>query len=122
MKTAAKVFIIIGMVCTFWLIFPLVVGILALNKINNAKSKEDLTAMAVLTILFCSFLGGILMLCIPDTEFNGGVQDCKADQVLKSDKLSDVAENLTQLKKLLDDSVITQDIYEEKRKKYLETI
>ena len=38
MKTVAKVFIIIGMVCSFYLIFPIVLGIFALKKLDTATS------------------------------------------------------------------------------------
>ena len=69
MKTAAKVFIIIGMVLQFYLIFPLIIGILALKKINNATSKSELTGWAIATILLNSPLGGIFMLLIPESEF-----------------------------------------------------
>ena len=68
MKTAAKVFIIINMIFLFWLIFPLVVGILALGKLNTAKKKDDLVVMGVITILFCSLLGGVFMLLVTDEE------------------------------------------------------
>ncbi|MBQ7643012.1 MAG: hypothetical protein IJS67_03825 [Clostridia bacterium] len=57
------------MIFGFWLIVPLIVGILALSKMESAKKKEDLTAIGILTIIFCSFFGGIFMLCIPETEF-----------------------------------------------------
>ena len=68
MKTASKVFIIINMIFLFWLIFPLVVGILALGKLNTAKKKDDLVVMGVITILFCSLLGGVFMLLVTDEE------------------------------------------------------
>ncbi len=69
MKTAAKVFIIIGMVCLFWCIVPLIVGILALKKLNTATCKADVTTMGVLTLLFVNLIGGILMLCLKDEDF-----------------------------------------------------
>lgn len=68
MKTAAKVFIILSMICTFWLIVPLVVGIIALKKMNTAKTKSELTGIAICTLLLCNLLGGIFMLCISDEE------------------------------------------------------
>ena len=39
MKTAAKVFLIIGMILGFYLIFPIVLGSITIRKINEAKSK-----------------------------------------------------------------------------------
>lgn len=35
MKTAAQVFIIIGMVCGFWLILPLIFGGIALSQMRR---------------------------------------------------------------------------------------
>ena len=69
MKKSAKVFIILGMVFGFYMIFPIIVGAIALKKLKNAQSKSELTAMSVVTLLFCNIIAGILMLCLPDTEF-----------------------------------------------------
>lgn len=68
MKTVAKVFIILGMIVGCWMIIPVIVGIFALKKLNTAKTKSELTVMAVITLLFCNLIGGILMLCISDEE------------------------------------------------------
>lgn len=46
-----------------------VVGAFALRQLAKAKQPSDLTAMAIITMLFCSLIGGILMLCIPANEF-----------------------------------------------------
>lgn len=69
MKTAAKVFIILGMVLQFWMIFPLVLGIFALKKLKNATQKSELTGWAIVTLLCVNTIGGILMLLIPESEF-----------------------------------------------------
>lgn len=68
MKTAAKIFIIIGMIVGFWSILPLIFGFIALKKLKTAKKKEELTVTAILTLLFCNILGGIFMLLIKDEE------------------------------------------------------
>ncbi len=73
MKTAAKVFIWIGMILQFFLIYPIVLGIFALKKINSATSKDELQTQGIFTTLFCSLLGGIFMLCIKDEELNGAI-------------------------------------------------
>ena len=62
MKTAAKVFIIIGMISGFWTVLPLVFGIIALKKLGN---DEMTTGWAVVTLIFVSLLGGIFLLCMP---------------------------------------------------------
>lgn len=69
MKTAAKVFIIIGMVIGCWTILPLIFGGITLSKMKTATKKEDLTVWAVLTLIFCSLVGGILLLCCDEAEF-----------------------------------------------------
>ncbi len=91
MRTAAKVFVIIGMIFGCWLIFPLIIGLCALGQINNEFEKPS-TAMSVVTLIFCSLLGGIFMLCIEDVtpkrrvppgkiceqcgKYNITIQDC----------------------------------------------
>lgn len=60
MKTAAQVFIIIGMVCGFWVILPLIFGGIALSQMS--KGQRPSTGISVCVLLFCSFVGGILLL------------------------------------------------------------
>ena len=74
MKSAAKAFIWIGMVANFYLIFPIVVGVFALKKLQEASHREELKTMAIVTILFCNILGGIFMLCIEDKELQQPVE------------------------------------------------
>jgi len=73
MKTASKVFIWIGMIIQFFLIYPIVIGIFALKKINSATSRDELQTWGIITTLFCSLLGGIFMLCLKDTDLLGTV-------------------------------------------------
>lgn len=94
MKTASKVFIIIsivigsiyalvgfvflfnplsaayGVVSIIFCAVLLIVGFNALGKLEDARSHEDLIAIGILTIIFCSFLGGLFMLLIKDEELN----------------------------------------------------
>lgn len=68
MKKASKVFIWLGMIFQFFLIYPIVIGILALKKIDTARTKNDLQNLGIITTLFCSLLGGVFMLCIEDSD------------------------------------------------------
>ncbi|MBE6977618.1 MAG: hypothetical protein E7438_03135 [Ruminococcaceae bacterium] len=68
MKTVAKVFIIIGMIAGCWTILPLIFGAIALKKLKTATTKSELTATAILTLIFCNVVGGILMLCLKDED------------------------------------------------------
>ena len=42
----------------------IVVGGIALKKLESAKKKEDLTAISIITLIFCNLVAGILMLCM----------------------------------------------------------
>ncbi len=58
MKAAAKIFIIIGMILQFWAIYPLILGVIALKKLDNGEMD---TTWKVLVLLFVSLLGGIFL-------------------------------------------------------------
>ena len=66
MKTAAKVFIILGMILQCYLILPLIVGFIALGKM---KTQKPSTALSVCVLLFCDTIGGILLLCSKEEEY-----------------------------------------------------
>ena len=67
MKTAAQVFIIISMIFGCWMILPLIFGGIALSQMS--KGQRPSTGMSVCVLLFCSFIGGILLLCAKDEDF-----------------------------------------------------
>ena len=66
MKTAAKVFIIIGIIVGFITIIAPIVGFIALNQM---KTQKPSTAVCVLVLLFCNLIGGILLLMCDESEF-----------------------------------------------------
>ena len=120
MKKAAKVFLILGMVLTFYLIFPVVLGCITINKINDAKSTEELKKWGVLSIIFVSVLGGIFTLCIRDYELAN--YKVKLTSKTGYETEDDPSEKLVELKSLLDEGIIDEQTYQEKRKKYLEEL
>lgn len=65
MKTAAKVFIILGMIAGCWTILPLIFGAIALSKLNK---NQMTTGWKVVTLLFVNLIAGILLLCMPNEE------------------------------------------------------
>ena len=67
MKTAAQVFIIIGMVFGCWMILPLIFGGIALSQMS--KGQRPSTGISVCVLLFCNMIGGILLLCAKDEDF-----------------------------------------------------
>lgn len=78
MKTAIKILIWIGMISQCFLIYPIVVGILALKKLDEIASGKELQTMGILTTIFCSLIGGILMICIKDEDL--GVVSTNSDE------------------------------------------
>ena len=66
MKTAATIFIVIGMIVGFWTILPLIFGGIALGQM---KTQKPSTGMCICVLLFVSLLGGIFLLCSKDEEY-----------------------------------------------------
>lgn len=71
MKTTAKVFIILSMIVQAILIYPIVIGAIALKKLSSAKSVEELKTMSILTLIFVNTIAGIIMLCMKDSDLTG---------------------------------------------------
>lgn len=131
MKKLAKFFIWISIIFQFWLILPLIIGILALNKLDSAKNKDELLVMSILTTLFCSVIAGIFMFCIKEEELNEDYYNMTKKQKQKNEdtknitnssefKLPDTKEltkELEKLKKLYEDKLITEEEYNQMRSK-----
>lgn len=158
MKVASKVFILISIIaCSIseiyfigvglysddlsysavglflFTLIPIVVGACSLYRLSICKNKKDLIVVGILTIIFCSVLGGAFMLGIPDNEFEKkssntntyynktNDEDTAVDysnQSLEIDNdISNQQKNLTKqqdlatLKDLYDNGVINQDEY-----------
>lgn len=101
MKTAAKVFIIIGIVVgvlnlfngiftltdsandseTAWGVSQIllgaasvVVGGFTLSKLSSATCRQDVTVVGILSLLFCNFIAGILILASSDRDYSSARQ------------------------------------------------
>ncbi len=95
MKTASKVFAILGIVwnsfmalvwfitlCSNILYFAyfipialflfsvtgIIVSSFSLSRLNSARTKRELTGTAVCCLILCNLVAGILMLCIKDAD------------------------------------------------------
>jgi hypothetical protein len=73
--TLVLAFIITG--CVLMVASVEIVGPIALHKLAVATSRSELIGIGVCTLIFCSTIGGILMLCIPDSEFTTPVVEAK---------------------------------------------
>ena len=105
MKTVAKVFIIISACLTFYLIFPVVICVLSIKKMDTASNASDLKVLGIITLLFCSTIGGILMLCMKDDD----LKDNPNISISKSK--DDYISNIKELKQLYDSGALTEAEY-----------
>ena len=108
------------MCLTFYLVYPVILGIFAIKKLDNAKSTSELKTWGILSMFFVSTLGGIFMLCVRDDELSENV--VLVNNSSGYDRAYDPSEKLIELKQLFDEGVIDESVYNEKRKKYLEDL
>jgi hypothetical protein len=137
-KTTCKIFIYLSIIFGFYLIVPIIVGVIALEKLDTAKSKEDLKTIGILTLIFCSVIAGILMLCMDNDELkeNDVIEDenskdnkpiiqdnelDKNDDIIKEpddnntnkndDQNESLKKELSDAKNLYDNKLIDEDEY-----------
>ena len=120
MRKAAKVFLIIGMILQFYLVFPIIVGINAIKRLNNALTVDELKGYGIASIICVSVLGGIFMLCVKQEELDMIYPPLSESTGYQEGE--DPSEHLKDLKTLYDDGIIDKETYEEKRKKYVEEL
>ena len=123
MKTAAKVFLIIGMIVQGILIFPLVLGLFALDKLENGN-KDQMTTWGIISIFFVSTLGGIFMLIYANDEKQASSEPQRSYEqsgqfTTSSGNRDDAVTKLKELKDLYDQGILDETTYQEKKQKYL---
>lgn len=123
MKEITRVFIIIGMIFGGFLIFPLIVGCIVLSKFENAKDIKELKVISIICLLFCSQVGGILMLSLTNKELNYDNENNKLKKVEYKEELyggtymSDLNNKITELTKLHEDGMITDEEFKAAKEK-----
>lgn len=115
MKTAAKVFLIINICLTFYLIFPLVIGIISYKKLDEAKSTDELRVWGILSLIFVSTIAGIFMLLLKD-------EDLTFVDTNEINNATDTTSKLFELKRLYDEGIIDKETYDKKRAKFVEKL
>ena len=58
-----------GVIIIIVALIPLIIGIKAYKELNNATKRDDLITIGIITLIFCSFLGGLFMLLMQDSDF-----------------------------------------------------
>ncbi len=122
MLKTAKVFIILGMIFQFYLIFPIILGVLALSKLKEAKTANDLKGYGIVCLILVNTIAGILMLCAKDEDVYEYQQSLQSSHEGNFKESNDVYENLEALKDLYDRGIIDEKTYFEKRQKYIDQL
>ena len=123
MKKLAKTFIILGIIFRFYLIFPLVIGIIAVKRINKPTNKNDMIVWIILTFLFTSIAGAVLMYN-SFHEFICGDKNLVKDDSCETNDIKTIMKHrkLIKLKEMYDNKIIDLDTYEKGRKKLVKEL
>ena len=78
MKTAAKVFLIIQIIFTFYLIYPLVLGIIACKKLDESKDIKEIHGWGIVCLFLVSLIGGIIMLVMKEEDLYDSPEEAAA--------------------------------------------
>lgn len=119
MKKAAKVFLILAMIFSFYFIFPIIIGSITINRINSAKRREDIIGWGIASLILVSTLGGIFTLCIRDEELagTGNLSQKEEDsiepikEIESVDNALDYIKNIKELKELYDNGALSEEEY-----------
>ena len=150
MKTAAKVFLILGIVgfsiaafivfiamffafatagpmALLFLLYvlialvPVVIDSVALKKLNKASHKSELTGISIAVLIFGGLIAGILMLCLDEKDFDGYEETSATSSSKKKENNPENLEaKLVELKKLHDNGTLSDDEYVSARKKIID--
>ena len=83
MKTAAKVFNILSIIFGFYLIYPLVLGIIANKKLNECKDIKSIHNWGIVILLFVNLISGIIMLVMKEDDLYDSPEEAAAAAALK---------------------------------------
>lgn len=150
MKTAAKVFLILGIVISSigaFIIFiamffafaaagpmallfllyiliafvPVVIDSVALKKLNKARYKSELTGISIAVLILGGIIPGILMLCLDEKDFDGYEETgASSSSKKKENNPENLEAKLEELKKLHDNGTLSDDEYASARKRIIE--
>lgn len=121
MKKLAKIFLILGICFTFYLVYPIILGVYSIKRLNRAKTVDELRSWGLISLFFVSVIGGVLMLCIRQEELDEA-RDTKIISPTGYSSDYDPSLHLIELKKFFDEGIIDEQTYNEKRKKYMEEL
>lgn len=99
-------------------IIPFVVGLVVLKKLKYIRSSKEATAIAIVCLILCNALSGILLLLAEDEDFDPELTKTLVKDINKSDELKDEIEKLNKMK---EDGLLSEQEYTELRKKLIDS-
>ena len=100
-------------------IASLLVAHFTLKSLKVATKKDDIIGISVVCLIFSSIIGGIVLLSSDDKDFVAST-NAKTSKSQKDSELTPLEKNLKRIRNMKESGVISQEEYDQLRKKLLE--
>lgn len=100
-------------------IASLLVAHFTLKSLKVATKKDDIIGISVVCLIFSSIIGGIVLLSSDDKDFVTST-NAKTSKSQEDSELTPLEKNLKRIRNMKESGVISQEEYDQLRKKILE--
>ena len=100
-------------------IASLLVAHFTLKSLKVATKKDDIIGISVVCLIFSSIIGGIVLLSSDDKDFVAST-NAKTIKSQEDSELTPLEKNLKRIRNMKESGVISQEEYDQLRKKILE--
>lgn len=100
-------------------IASLLVAHFTLKSLKVATKKDDIIGISVVCLIFSSIIGGIVLLSSDDKDFVAST-NAKTSKSQEDSELTPLEKNLKKIRNMKETGVISQEEYDQLRKKILE--
>lgn len=100
-------------------IASLLVAHFTLKSLKVATKKDDIIGISVVCLIFSSIIGGIVLLSSDDKDFVAST-NVKTSKIQEDSELTPLEKNLKKIRNMKESGVISQEEYDQLRKKILE--
>lgn len=100
-------------------IASLLVAHFTLKSLKVATKKDDIIGISVVCLIFSSIIGGIVLLSSDDKDFVAST-NAKTSKSQEDSELTSLEKNLKKIRNMKESGVISQEEYDQLRKKILE--
>lgn len=100
-------------------IASLLVAHFTLKSLKVATKKDDIIGISVVCLIFSSIIGGIVLLSSDDKDFVAST-NVKTSKIQEDSELTPLEKDLKKIRNMKESGVISQEEYDQLRKKILE--